>query len=125
MAVPAGTPGASHTGDPNYISVSLTPFLAALKSMNPACKIIFITSIARSSDPVLNGKFIDVTNYVIANRAAMGIDIVIDSRTFVKYSPATPTVSGNPNWYQNDNIHMTPAGYIDRVFGLPRASLRL
>lgn len=119
FSVPTGSVGYTYPGTPNYITVSLIPFIAALKAADPTCKILFIGSIARGNDSTLSGRFVDVINYIIANQTALGVDLLIDTRTFAKYSPANAALSTNLNWYQNDDTHMTPAGYIDRVYGLP------
>ncbi len=124
-SVPVGTPGFNFAQAPNYIEQSLMPLLAVLKNMDPNAKTVWIGSNERGSSVSENGKFVEIDRYLIANMVALGIDVVIDSRTFVHFDPDNLALSNDPNWYQADNTHMTPIGYTDRVDGIPARVLRV
>ena len=110
----APVPGSS----PNAIDDCLKPFLALFKAEYPGTsaerKVIYTVEAARSTDTVLNGKFNTLANYLIANKVALGIDFVIDTREItvggVKVLDCrTPTNSTNSTYYQGDGVHFTPA----------------
>lgn len=108
-AVPPGTPGATYTGSPNYITDALVPNIAAIKAAYPMAKILFVVPLARGTTTALNGKFNDIANYVIANKVALGVDMVLDTRVITQFSCQNPTVTTNTAIYQ-DGTHPTPTG---------------
>ena len=101
----AAVPGTS----PNYIDNALTPFITAFKAIYPTAKIVFVTPIARVNSSTLNTKFDSIATYVVANRAALNIDVVVDTRTLPDFDCRTPTVVTNATYYQPDEVHLTPA----------------
>lgn len=106
----AAVPGSS----PNAIDDCLIPFLALFKAEYPGCKVIYTIEAARTTESALNAKFNALANYIIANKATLGIDYVIDTREItvggVKiFDCRTPSVTTNATYYQGDGIHFTPA----------------
>jgi lysophospholipase L1-like esterase len=118
-SVPVGTPGAAFAKSPNYITNSLIPLITACKSIVPDSNVVWIGPIQRGASVSENAKFVEAIDYVQANKAALLVDEVIDTRTFLHFDPRVISNSNDPHWYQNDGTHMTPAGYIDRVNGIP------
>ncbi len=111
-AVPLGTPGATYAGNINYITGCLIPFINSYKSLYPNAKIVFVTPIARDSTGTLNPKFNEIADYTIANRASLGIDIVVDTRTIPEFDCRNPSVTLNTSIYQSDRVHIRAAGNI-------------
>jgi lysophospholipase L1-like esterase len=111
-AVPLGTAGASSTGAVNFIDNALIPLINALKALDSNAKIIYSTPIARGNNNAFNPKFVDISNYVVANRVALGIDVVIDTRNIPEVTCATPSVTTNATYYQSDNVHLRAAANI-------------
>jgi hypothetical protein len=111
-AVPVGTPGATYTGAINYVSSVLLPFLSAFRALYPTAKIVFVTPVARASTGTLNPKFNEIATFVVANRVALGIDMIVDTRTIPEFDCRTPLVVQNAAIYQPDEVHLRAAGNI-------------
>jgi len=108
----AGLASDPTAGSPDYFTNALTPLITALKAQYPTIKIIWQSPVARGASATpLNNKFITIASYAIANKSALGIDIIVDSRQIPQFDPTTPTVTNNTAYYQNDNTHLTTDGY--------------
>jgi hypothetical protein len=114
-AVPAGTPGYTYAGSPNAIDNSLKPYITAIKALYPNAKIRVVTPWARGSSTSLNGKFVEFAAYCVANKAALGIDQIIDARQIPLITPTNLSASANGTIFNSDQVHLTPPGvaYLD------------
>jgi len=111
-AVPTGTAGYTYAGSPNYIETCISPLITALKAAYPTIKIIWQSSIARGNSTPLNAKFFEAETYIVANKVALGIDIVVKSSAIAAFDPRNAaTVTTDLLYYQSDSTHLTPAGY--------------
>jgi hypothetical protein len=107
-AVPTGTPGYTYAGSPNFIDNCVIPGLAALKAMYPSLKVVFMTPPCRGNGTPINARFVEIAQYIVANKVALGIDIVIDTRQIAALSPTVVANSANPVYYYEDGVHLTP-----------------
>lgn len=98
-------------GSPDFFTNALSVLIANLKTKYPSIKIIFQSPAARGTDVPFNNKLADIAAYAIANKVALSIDIVVDTRQIVQFDPRTPSVTSNTAIYQNDLTHMLPDGY--------------
>ena len=118
--------GSPTQGNPNLVTGisggqgALTDIIAAFKAVFPNGKVCVRTIIARnfgSTGPAgsvsarypdfVNPQFSDYADYIIANRAALGIDVVYDTRAIPQYacnSPNLYTITTN-NTYYVDGTH--------------------
>lgn len=78
----------------------LMPFMASLRALitDPQAKVVFVTPIARTGDPVLNQRLVAFRNYVQAVKTRLKLDAVVDPGQIVvdglhPLDPATPGVA--------------------------------
>ncbi len=109
-----GMGGAS--GSPNAVDNSMIPLIAKIKTEYPALKIAVMTEKARFSTGATNSKYNDIAERVIAQKAALGIDFILDTREIIingvkRLDCRTPSVTTDTNYYQGDETHVTPLMY--------------
>lgn len=116
FAVPAGTPGYVSAGSPNFFDDALSPFIAAVKAAFPAndVEIIWQTPTVRDSTGAPgsdNAKFVEISSYGIANKAARQINQILDTRQIPQLDCRNPAATADKTYWQNDNTHRTVPGY--------------
>lgn len=121
-AVPLGTSGATYTGNINYIESVLIPFINLMKAQYGDIfdlKFVHRGMLARGAGaattyPELCAKNCEVLDFLKTHKAAVGIDVGIDTRLIPALSPADPNVVLNGTYFfPTDCVHLfTPANLL-------------
>ena len=114
FAVPAGTPGYVSAGSPNYVDDCLIPAIADFRARYPGAKVFWQSPTVRDSTSAPgsdNARFAETTAHILANRAALGIDLALDTRQIPQLDCRNPSVTLDPIYWQNDKTHRTKEGY--------------
>ncbi len=117
--------GSPTQGDPNLVTGisggqgGLTDIIAAFKAAYPAGKVCVRTIIARNNsvpEAFANAQFSNYADYIIANRATLGIDVIYDTRAIPQYACNSATLGTgagdicNNKTYYVDDTHPTIFG---------------
>lgn len=102
--------GGTWSGSPNSITDCIVPTIAAIKAFDPTGKIRIWGEMCRTStvnNTRLNQSFGEEADYIIANKASLGVDQFIDMRFFTQTDSRTPSNATNTTYFQ-DGTHPTP-----------------
>lgn len=103
------------TGAGSIVENNLIPFMAKVRALYPTANVVWTTPIARTTNTTLNNRIIQFRDYLMNNRASLGIDHVINTSLIdvggVKiFDPATPSVTSNTTYYLGDSVHLNTNG---------------